>query len=336
MARDRREVRGMKTKILLIVILALGMMSCEPFMVSPFPGFLPDLDAAADVSGYFPASDVEHYELCALNNGTEEYVFLQAQLYSGDRRIVIFNTALQNIFAETSDQLGGRHMVDVSGLFIIGNRLYDMTAFPPGAVPISAGDPYMFGCVINNTNVILSSSGVDVMFSEYTAAWAPNGLLFATPKAIVPGGVPGYFDLAYSRWFPTMDLSLLHSASIGGAVLVFRKSNPDEPDTGYAVIIDQDAYIDVSQPLITGDPHCHTVLLGSLGWDDVWVAPPGIVNRAKDGTYKLRLWDGTLAAETRNITTSGELLMDYGWQGYYYIFDPGSKKLFKARYWWEK
>ena len=332
----------MKKKILLIVILALGMTSCEPFMMSPFPGFLPDLDATVYVGGYFPVSDVEHYELCALNNGTEEYIFLQAQLYSGDRRIVVFNTALQNIFAETSDEFGSRTLVDTDGYFVIGRRVYDLSVLPPNVYSIASGDSYMPGCVINDQNVLLDSDGANVLFQAFTdntspPPWASTGDLFSgASKPIPPSGVWAYYDLVYARWFPTMDLNQLHIGTMGGSVLVFSESNPDEPNIGYAVVIDRMTDLSESGPFISGGSPCHTIVLGSLGWDDVWVAPPGIVNRAKDGTFKLRLWDGTLAAEIRNITTSGELLMDYGWQGYYYIFDPGSKKLFKARYWWEK
>ena len=173
-------------------------------------------------------------------------------------------------------------------------------------------------------------------YTNSPAPWMSNGPMF-TGKPIMPAGVPGYFDLVYSRWFPMMDLNPIGVTETGGAVVVFRESGSEGVHTGYAVVIDRSGNIDSTSPFINGDPVCHTVYLGSIGWgDDVWVAPPGIVNRAKDGTFKLRLWDGTLAAETRNISTSGELLMDYGWQGYYYIFDPGSKKLFKARYWWEK
>ena len=71
---DRRG--GLWMKCVALVVLSFLAASCEPFMLSPFPGYLPDVTATVKMTDYFSAGEIEQYDLCALKNGTTENVFV--------------------------------------------------------------------------------------------------------------------------------------------------------------------------------------------------------------------------------------------------------------------
>ncbi len=325
----------MKLKTVIVLVLMLPVMSCEPFMLSMFPGYLPDLVASADMSGYFRDVDVEHYELCAMFDGTRECVFLQAQYYSGARRLLVFNDALQIIHEEINGDFGSRHLVDISDNFVIGQQLLNMSSLPAISLDMTNNPgSYGFGGVINGFNTIIDRSGDSVVFRYYNDTWAVLSIPPPDTFSVTPAGMAGNYELIYSRWFPDLDLTSLSVSDPGANVLIFRDTDDTSGNMGFAVVIDQSTALTASYPSLIGGPApCHTIPLGPISWE-AWVMSAGIMYRTRDGALQLRLWDGTLAAATRDIAPEGELCMDYGYVDNYYLFDPDSKKLFKAMNWW--
>jgi hypothetical protein len=299
------------------------MGSCEPFKLSSFPGFLTDLDEYLDLSGFFSGGDVEHYELFTLNNGPTEYVCLLAVFYSGNQSLYIFDDTLTQLGVSPlqNDLFGSRHFRDINGNFVVGSQVLD--PFFASGPQINEGKEGQGGTfndssVLKNT-VINSTNGFSLTFRFYLFDWsALNGLPY---DVNIGTGPSSHYYLSAVR----------RVDSINATVLLLRESS-DSENRGYAVILNTLANVRAYTFLLFNAP---TLSLGDIE-DEVYIANEGVIAKGRDGLIRLFGWDNKVIASTRAYSSEGKVLIEYGFNGFYYVFDPGTMKLYKARNWWQK
>jgi hypothetical protein len=340
------EVR-MKRKLLTGIGLAFGWLllvsSCEPFLFSMFPGYLADATAVADLNGSITGSNVEHFDFCVLNNGTLEYVFVLANNYDGTKTLFVYDSdlVLKAQFANTI--FGSRHFVDMAGNFVIGGAYLNPGITSASTINIIPNNPWGTdgnGCVLSSNgvlaNVLLQAGHPFLDGRAFNNSWGVATLQPMVPSAQIDVNSIGYNLVYTGRLYNVM----IGTVPVTVSILSLRDWN-GWPEEGLAVLYVDGQYTDYSSPLpiLTSLPPGRYVRsLGGLASDNeaVFAVNEGLVLRGADGTMRLVGWDGQLRAVTRDNGASGQVLIDFSPVNYYYVLDPASLQLIKARDWWQK
>jgi hypothetical protein len=324
--------------------LLLLAVSCEPFFLSLFPGYLADATAVADLNVFLLGASVEHFDFCVLNNTSVEYAFVLASYYDGKRTLFIFDSDLVFLASITNPGFGARHFVATDGSFVIGNQIiapYALTTTTIGNTPWPDGQGFVALRANVSIDMLVDGGGGSINVQYYDNAGrlidVPNG---NDPVQISRDAKPT-FDLVFCGRVQNVVLNAYSFPNI--SVLAFRDYS-DWPEQGYAVyLLDSSllSYGDLasSAPLLQPSAtNGHLVFpLGGIQSDrnSISVTRDGIVVRGEDKTLRLFGWDGQVQAATRDNGASGKVFFDYSPADYYYVFDPASLKLFKARDWWQ-
>jgi hypothetical protein len=330
----------MKARWLIVLGLILLSVSCEPFFFSTFPGYLSDATAVADVGALLTGASVQNYNFCVLNNGTNEYAFVLATGFDGSRTLYVFSSGLAFVASFSIPGFGSRHFVGTSGEFVIGGCYLDPDITATSTVNVIGGNSWGSdgqGCVLpygELDNVFLEAGGPILNAAVFTSAWttvSPNS------SVAIGDGIRGY-NLVY-----TGRLYALSSASpfgTGPASFLGFADWSSWPNQGYLVIYTNmtSTFFNTPPPLLSAGSGRLTVPLGDVASDNtpIFAIRDGMVVRGADGNMRFITWDGQLQATTRDDGASGRVFIDFSPVDFYYVFDPSSLKLYKARDWWQK
>ena len=339
----------MKARWMIVLGLLLLAVSCEPFLLSTFPGYLADATAVADLSGTINGASVEQFYFFVLDNGTTEYAFILAYMYDGSKNLYVFSSNLSPLFTASNSNFGSRHFVSAGTEFVVGSCYFPSSSIignnPTSIAGINMMGPDGNGCVLycassgfspEPVNVLLQAGNSDLSAQVFSQGW---GASFNPPNVSISSDGQGY-DLVYcGRLYYATIGSVFGNASI----LVFRDRN-GWPQQGTALVyLDNSDYSDYSNPtpLLNSSALGRIVIpLGGLNNNNnsssAFAVQDGLVVRGSDGNMRLIGWDSQVKATTRDDGASGQVLIDFSPVDYYYVFDPASLKLYKARDWWEK
>ena len=336
---------------MIVLGLLLLAVSCEPFLFSNFPGYVADATAVADLSGTFAGADMEHYDFFVLNNGANEFAFLVATSYDGAKNLYIYTSDLSTMFhfnaSESGSQFGARHFVSAAGEFVVGDYYFKTadisSAAMPSTIPGSAYGPDTGGCALftsgspspSPVNALFQIDGSGLSYSTYNSGWGSQ--TSSTVSLVLTGNSD--FRLLYAGHIVNVTISNPTPVPASVSVLAFRNDS-EWPEQGSAVIFVDNAYMDFSSPtplLTESRPGRLLFPLGGVRDEEnsVFATVDGLVVRNADSTMRLIGWDGQVKAATRDNGASGWVLIDFSPVDYYYVFDPLSLKLYKARDWWQ-
>ncbi|MBN2351142.1 MAG: hypothetical protein JXD23_01135 [Spirochaetales bacterium] len=335
----------MNARWLIVLGLLLLAVSCEPFLFSSFPGYLADATAVADLSGTLAGLQVDQFDFFVLNNQVNEYAFVLAKLYDGNRNLYVYTSDLSLVMSLTDShsgfKFGERHFVDTGMNFVIG-ECYLPYNFTPTSTPSSISNSLFGsdsgGCVLvpggTAVNVLMQTEYSNLRYAIYSD-WSSSPPESSAP--ISPAG-GGNFDLEYTGRLFNAPLASPPASPEPVSILAFRDRS-NWPEQGYAVVYaDYGGYPDFALPPILSESAGRQVFsLGNLHGDNnsVFATVDGIVVRNADQTMRLIGWDRQVKALTRDNGASGQVLIDFSPADYYYVFDPNNQKLYKARDWWQ-
>lgn len=327
-----RYVRSLSPILLILLLLA----SCEPFIISTFPGFLADINAFADLSKEFANLDVEHFEVFAMtNNMDEEYVFVFAHVYNNNPVIIVCDEKFKFIQRLPDAGWWDRHFVDVNGYFVIGSTRFSISAPPTPSVSMQSPFPPDdgIGGVIatglsptpNPINALISNNYSQMAVSYYDTNWN-----FSTTDYV------NYESTSENNfWIKKLErisnLPPPFPVDSAVSVIVYEKESWDESES-FALILFDGIYDSITYYNPLDMEMVPKIRLGSVG-RDVFVTRDGVVAQDHSGAQRLYSWNGIKIAESR-AHADENVVMDYGDKDSYYVFDPGSRRLYKAHFWW--
>ncbi|RPJ08458.1 MAG: hypothetical protein EHM28_04240 [Spirochaetaceae bacterium] len=312
----------------LICISFLFQMSCDPSSLSIFPSYLTDTEIFKNMGSghFFPDSGkVEFYKLRVENPigpaSTEgDVIMLMAFYYNGDRRLIVLDDDFSVMYDGTDGRFGTRMHLDDNGNYVVGGAVgtYGGSTITWNNMPTSGLGNSGYAGLWNNSNYLFSG-------------WVSSGNLSILPMTDTWLATAGA-EISYPTPFP-YDVSILYAKTLYDAnvlgmsdhltLLAFRND-----ETGFGQIRGrlQTIAFEWRWP-----PDEFKVRIG----ESVRVVDEGIICHIQaDNRMHLIGWNWKDIASTDFEGRFNDVAFDFGRMGYYYIFDPASRRLFKVRNWW--
>ncbi len=245
----------------------------------------------------------------------------------------------------SSPVFGSRHFVSAAGDFVVGG-CYIVKGISPTST-VSTIPNNVFGSDGNGgalfysgslVNVLLRAGGTSLNAQAYTQATPWNTISPNPGSADIGGNGLGYNLVYEGRLFNIPSGAL---GSPGPASYLGFCEFDNWPNRGYLLVLVDAQYGNYNSPaplLAPSPPGRYVIPLGEVAGDNtpMFVVRDGIVVRGADGNMRFYGWDGQLKGTTRDDGASGRVYLDFSPVDYYYVFDPSSLKLYKARNWWQK
>jgi len=326
--------------ILLLIILPklLCLSGCDLLVtiltLSPFSGYLSQAVASVDLTGeiekYIGAGgELWQNDIHVLKNDStgREYVFLIIRRDPGGQRVYAFDTSLKLITQGETDFHSNLSLVDANGDFVVGHvRFYGDPLTSQSYYPANGynGDHHAFS-VATTGNYLLRSTGQEIEYYQVSSTWGPptsvqTPLGTSTEMRLLGIGYdPQVFD-------PHLDVP-------GNPVYLFLHGGQQDKDEGFLQIVWTPAShysTSLSSPVFSYYP-VQPRVDGVRGDSDVFYTRKGVVAQTRTrGRYYLLTLDGEIQKQIQ-ISSDEEIPLDFDIDGdYYYVFDEGNYRLYKA------
>ena len=328
--------------ILLLIILPtlLCLSGCDLLVtiltLSPFPGYLSQAVASVDLTGeiekYIGAGgELWQNDIHVLKNDStgREYVFLIIRRDPGGQRVYAFDTSLKLITQGETDFHSNLNLVDANGDFVVGHvRFYgdplSSQAYYPDPEIIGYNWDHAFG-VVAGSNYLLNSTSFDISYNRFSNTWTspsyPSTPLGAPTEMRLKG--IGYDPQVFD---PHLDVP-------GNPVYLFLHGGEQDKDEGFLQIVWTPAshYSTSLTNPVYGSYPVQPRVYDVRGDSDVYYTRKGVVAQTRTrGRYYLLTLDGEIQKQIQ-ISSDDEIPLDFDIDGdYYYIFDEGNYRLYKA------
>lgn len=330
--------------ILLLIILPtlLCLSGCDLVVtiltLSPFPGYLSQAVASVDLSGEIEqfigaGGELWRSDIHVLKNDStgKEYVFLIARRDPEGQCVYAFDTSLELITKGEIDFHSNLNLVDANSDFVVGHvRFYgdpltSQSYYPDPEIIGYNGDQYAFS-VASTENYLLRSSGQEIECNQFSNTWSSP--TFVT----TPLGAPTEMWLKGIGYDPQVfdpDPPLVP----GNPVYLFLHGGQQDKDEGFLQIVWTPAshYSTTLSSPVYGSYPVQPRVDGVRGDGDVFYTRKGVVAQTRTrGRYYLLTLDGEIKKRFQ-ISSDEEIPLDFDIDGdYYYVFDEGNYRLYKA------
>jgi len=326
-------VRRLLIFILLFLPCVLCLTSCDLFVavfsLSPFPAYLSQAVASVDMREEvekFLGDEYDHWwsdVFFVADASGAQGVFLIVRKDSGGQWIYAFDTSLELISKDYMDYYSDLHLVDKSGIFVVGNIGFDpITLASYGWIDTNAGGRFAFS---NGTyNMELESyfntdpteqSVLTVRYGDWPLPWPPDTPLPA--ETTIRSGEKFWLrGLGYDASLGLVYLFLFNEDS--RYLQVVETNSTEYPASLKSEILDPVNYIS-SPPIYDVEDRyfCYT--------------RKGFVGSARRrGFYQLLNIEGEVLKRFY-IGTDDDRGFDFDIDGeYYYVFNRSNFRLYKA------
>ncbi len=325
--------------ILLLIILStlLCLSGCDLVVtiltLSPFPGYLSQAVASVDLTGEIEqfigaGGELWQNDIHVLKNDStgREYVFLIIRRDPGGQRVYAFDTSLELITKGEIDFHSNLSLVDANDDFVVGDVRFYGDPLTSQAYYPNIGynwDHYAFG--VAGSNYLLNTTGSDISYIRFSNTWT------SPSYPATPLGAPTEMRLQGIGYDPqVLDP---HTSVPGNPVYLFLHGGEQDKDEGFLQIVWTPAShysTTLLSPVFSNYP-VQPRVDGVRGDSEVFYTRKGVVAQTRTrGRYYLLTLNGEIKKRFQ-ISSEDEIPLDFDIDGdYYYVFDEGNFRLYKA------
>jgi len=336
-----------RISFVILIILVFGIASCDFFMASTFPDYLPSVRRVESLDKYFQSSNKCDYDMFVMDNGSgNDFVFVLFRPEFGDRKVVVLDNEL-NIVSEFEDiNLGSFHASyldnnppapsQAAAVGMYGYR-FDDNFWVTTVVTAAEKDYVPLWRVNASENHACYTSYGDPLCDFNTQGYNPN----------LDGGAGGInFNIDNSSTDYELE-AICHAVNVivdpndDDVILFLRRRYDDE---GIAVAIpDNEFNAPTNQPVLNSpyfEYHFGPIKPGSV---HIIGAGMGAIIERQDGTvvkywYQYQVGGSTFnwSGETKGLQFRDRIVAYSNNDQEFYVFDPGTKDIFKCTAWWRR
>lgn len=337
-----------RISFIILIVLVFCILSCDFFMASAFPDYLPSVRRVENLDTYFSNSSKYNYDLFVLSDGPppggNDYVFVLYKPATGTRRVIVLDDELHVRSDYEHINLGSLHTQYSGGpvLAAIGSRrmsldgTYTWDINDINAELISERDNII---IYNNNRASFYS--VSIINNEY-CNW------YEYPAALAGGAGPSQFqidDLGENFTIEAVGYAINNENPPNTAddeVIFFIRRERD--NEGIAIVIPAADFANIpagNQPVLPMAPY-YIHFFGAIKPGSVHIFRWGrvVVFERMDGEVELIEYDPTFRFMHRNETNGkqfkNKIVAYSNVYPEYYVFDPETKEIFQCHVWWEK
>jgi len=329
-----------RISFVILIISIFSILSCDFFMASTFPDYLPSVRRVESLDKYFSSSNKYDYDMFVIDNDSgNDFVFVLFRPESGNRKVIVLDSDL-NIKGEYENiDMGSLHYKHMGGTrAVVGT--WSM---------LFAGFAWDTDCsvnigIANKDNILALNTDSNVFYMLFTTS---NGESIQSNAhnndATVTINISGTDIFQISN---TSEEFVLENATfndndngdtIDDCVILYLRRRENNEGIALMIPIFNTFPDTVVSPALDNYP---VFYFGPIKPGSVHVKNDGmcVILERHDGTVVNYSYNGSgfnWSGETNGLQFRNRIVAYSPYKPEYYVFDPGTKDIFKCTVWWK-